>query len=246
MLFDTHCHFDLLEDRAQWLEKCRASGVRHFLVPGVNPFHWRRLVALAQEEPDAWAAPGVHPLAADCWNPQVAHTLEELLELSRVAAVGEIGLDAYTAESRRELPLQEAVLRAQLRLAREARLPVLLHCRKAWERLVNILREECAFEYGGIVHGFSGSVEMARICVDMGFAVGVGGALLRNGARRPPDVVRAVPEEMLVLETDAIGAWSGCELGDVTRRVAQLRGWSEEGVAERTTANALRILNLKR
>ena len=202
-------------------------------------------MALAQEEPDVWVAPGVHPLAADCWNPQVAHALEELLELPRVAAVGEIGLDAYTVESRRELPWQEAVLRAQLRLAREAHLPVLIHCRKAWEKLVNVLREERAFECGGIVHGFSGSVEMARICVDMGFAVGVGGALLRDGARRPPDVVRTVPGGMLVLETDAIGAWSGCALVDVARRVAQLRGWSEEGVAERTTANALRILNLK-
>ena len=245
MLFDTHCHFDLLEDRAQWLEKCRASGVRHFLVPGVEPSHWPQLGALVQEVPGMWAAPGVHPLAADGWNPRTARDLESLLSLPWVAAVGEIGLDAQGEEARSGLPLQEMVLRGQLRLARNARLPVLIHCRRAWEKLVRILREERAFECGGVVHGFSGSVEMARICVDMGFAIGVGGALLRTGARRPLEVARVVPEGMLVLETDAIGVWRGCALVDVARRVAQLRGWSEEQTAELSTANALRILNLK-
>ncbi|MBR5997744.1 MAG: TatD family hydrolase [Deltaproteobacteria bacterium] len=245
MLFDTHCHFDLLEDRSQWLEKCRVSGVRHFLVPGVEPCHWPQLGALVQTVSGMWAAPGVHPLAAGGWDSRTARDLEALLSQPWVVAVGEIGLDAQAEEARCGLPVQEMVLRAQLRLARDARLPVLIHCRRAWEKLVRILCEERASECGGIVHGFSGSVEMARICVDMGFAIGVGGALLRAGARRPLEVAKAVPEGMLVLETDAIGAWRGCSLVDVARRVAQLRGWSEEQTAELSTANALRILNLK-
>lgn len=253
-LFDTHVHLDAEPLGAALLAEvaaARAAGVGGFLVPGVERDDWPRLLATVRRTPGAWAAPGLHPLAAGAWDGAAEQELRQLLADPAVAAVGEIGLDALIPAPSAEA--QERVLRAQLRLAVEAGLPVLIHCRRATERLLSILRQEGAPRVGGILHAFSGSVETALAAARMGFAVGIGGAVTWPGARRVVEVVRQVPAEWLVLETDAPDQAPHPHRGEVNRplflpviarKVAEIWGVSLEETARITTANARRILKI--
>lgn len=253
-LFDTHVHLDaapLCHDLAAEIRRARRAGVQRFVIPGVRRQGWGRLLAIAGSVAGALAAPGLHPLAAGEWDDGAAAELERLLHDQLAVAVGEIGLDAVLSSP--SLPVQEEALRGQLRLAIAAGRPVLVHCRRATGLLLEILREEGAGRVGGILHGYSGSLETALEAAALGFAVGVGGPVTWPNARRLPEVVRRLPEEALVLETDAPDLPPHPHRGEsnrpaylalIARRVAALRGWSEEQTARITTANARRVLRL--
>lgn len=253
LLFDTHVHLDcfLVPDRLDSeILLARRAGVRGFVVPGVAPSGWPALHAAVARTPGALAAPGVHPLAAGEWRREAANELESLLDAA--VAVGEIGLDGMpAAPSRAE---QERAFRAQLQLAIAARRPALIHCRGAMGRVLEILRAEGAQRIGGIFHAFSGSLESALAAIRLNFAIGVGGPITYPGARRGPEVVRDVPAEWLVLETDAPdlapvphrgGDNRPAYLPLIAERVATLRNWSLAETARLTTANARRILHLE-
>jgi TatD DNase family protein len=254
LLIDTHVHLDaspLAEALEVEVLRARRAGIGHFLVPGVGRAGWARLLAVVQQVDGAWAAPGLHPLAADEWCPACERELRRLLSEPKVVAVGEIGLDALLPAP--ALAVQEQAFRAQLRLAIAAGRPVLIHCRQAAGRLLQILREEGAERVGGIFHAFSGSLETARQGIRLGFAIGVGGTLTYPNARRLPEVVREVPAEWLVLETDAPDLAPHPHRGEVNRpawlpliarQVAELRRWSEAETARITTENAKRILKI--
>jgi TatD DNase family protein len=208
-------------------------------------------MTVVRRTPGARAAPGVHPLAAAAWSDAVARELRRLLTLPEVAAVGEIGLDALLAEP--SPAVQEHTFRAQLRLAAEAGRPVLIHCRRATGRLLEVLREEGAQRVGGMLHAFSGSLETALAAIGLGFAIGVGGPVSWPGARRCAEVLRGVPPEWIVLETDAPDLAPHPHRGEpnrpawlplIARRVAEVRGWSDEETARITTGNARRVLRL--
>ncbi|WP_305041486.1 TatD family hydrolase [Geoalkalibacter sp.] len=254
LFFDTHAHLDcppLVQRLAGELAAARAAGVGRFLVPGVAPQGWQRLLETVDSVPDAWAAPGIHPLAAQDWNSSTVAALAALLDHPRVVAVGEIGLDALLDGP--SPAIQEVALRGQLRLAREAGLPVLIHCRRAQGRLLDILREERAGERGGILHAFSGSIETARQAMDLGFAIGFGGTLTYPNARRAPEVLKALPAAWVVLETDAPDIAPHPHRGEDNRpawlaliaaEVARIRNWSLEETARITTENACRVLKI--
>jgi TatD DNase family protein len=252
-LFDTHVHLDaspLGERLADEVRQARQAGVRGFVVPGVVRAGWPAVLAAVRRVEGAWAAPGLHPLAAGEWDAEAQQALRRLLADPKVVAVGEIGLDALL-----EVPLevQETAFRAQLRLAVAAGRPVLIHCRQATQWLLAILREEGAARVGGILHAFSGSVETARAGVRLGFAVGIGGPVTWPNARRVVEVVRQVPAEWLVLETDAPDLSPAPHRGEPNRpaflpliagKVAEIRGWSLEETARITTENAGRVLKI--
>jgi TatD DNase family protein len=252
-LFDTHVHLDCPPLRAVLEDEVRAAtdaGIKGFVVPGIAPADWSALMDTVGRVPGALAAPGVHPLAADAWCGTVGKRLEALLETA--VAVGEIGLDGALASPAQ--PVQERVFREQLRLAIAMRRPVLIHCRRAFGRVLEILRAEGAQRVGGVFHAFSGSVESAREAVRLNFAIGIGGPITYPNARRGIDVLRRLPDEWLVLETDAPDLSPVPHRGEVNHpaylpliaaRVAALRGWSIEETARVTTANALRILGLQ-
>lgn len=253
-LFDTHLHLDRLPvppDREAQLAAARAAGVGGFLVPGVEPAGWTGLLAAVTGVEGAYAAPGLHPAAAGQWGEAVAGRLEGLLQEPQAIAVGEIGLDASPGMP--PMAVQEAALRGQLRLAVRCGKPVLLHCRRASGRLLEILGEERIAAVGGILHAFSGSLETALAARRLELAIGIGGSVTFPNARRLLQVVRELPEEMLVLETDAPDLSPFPHRGEPNRpawlrliaaKVAALRGWTAEETASRTTANAIRILNL--
>ncbi|MDT8422295.1 MAG: TatD family hydrolase [Desulfuromonadales bacterium] len=245
---DTHVHLDRCQGD---LAAARAAGTGRFVVPGVTASRWAELAALARQHRDVSLAFGLHPQAAAEWSPALEHRLTELLQRPQTIAVGEIGLDAEATTS---TALQEEVFRVQLRLAINLRLPVLIHCRHRSGRIIEILTEEGAERVGGIMHAFSGSIESARQLIKLGFALGIGGVLTWPNARRVATVVEIVPDEALVLETDAPdlaphphrGAPNRPEyLPLIAARLAALRDWSLAQTARTTTANARRVLHLE-
>jgi TatD DNase family protein len=200
-LVDTHCHLDLapLSLRlAEVVADARQAGVAHFVVPGVHPDGWGRMALLASRYECIFAAFGIHPMHADVAD---EINLLRLAELSSSGvAIGEIGLDPSYAVS---LESQERAFRKQLRLAVTLGLPVLIHCRRAFRQTLQILQEEGAHRVGGIMHAYSGSSEMAREFIRLGFAISISGMVTRDRSVHLPKVVRELPLEVMVLETDA-------------------------------------------
>lgn len=248
MLIDTHLHLDFLAEPTQALAAARAAGVGAWLVPGVAPDRWSQLLAVVAATAGAWAAPGIHPQCAGEWRPELAVTLRDLAGRPQVVAIGEVGLDSHSAA---EPACQEEVFRQMIRVARETGRPLLLHMRGATARTLKILREERAVEVGGIAHAFSGSLETARQLIALGFAIGVGGVVTFPEARRLVETVRRLPEEWLVLETDAPDLSPHPHRGRDNRpewltliaaRVGELRGWTAAETARITSANACRVL----
>ncbi len=250
MLFDTHIHLDLLTDLQPEIAAARKIGINQFLVPGIRPATWPELLQTTAAIDGAVAAPGVHPLAARDWNQATREQLINCLQQTGIVAIGEVGLDSQI-----DIPqaLQESVLRAQLRIAVDSQLPVILHCRQATGRLLQILQQERADRVGGIIHAFSGSLETALEAVKLGFALAVGGPVTYPEARRLPEVASQLPAEWLVLETDAPNMTPHPHRGAANRpiwlqyiqqRLAELRGWTLDETAAVTTNNARRVLRL--
>jgi len=247
---DTHIHLDFLDALEIQLGEARKVGVGGWLVPGTSPERWAAVMAAAELHADVYAAPGIHPQAADSCQLSHLEELRYLLQHPKVVAVGEVGLDRLVASS---WHAQEEVFIQLIQLARKADKPLLIHARRSTGRIIELLRQEGAEQIGGIFHAFSGSLETARKIIDMNFVLGIGGVVTYASVRRLPDVVRSVPAAALVLETDAPDMTPEPHRGQknrpaylalVAERVAALRGWSREETARITTANACRVLKL--
>lgn len=247
---DTHIHLDLLAEPALLLQEAEEVGVGAWVVPGVAPEQWSQVLATSALHEQVYLAPGIHPQAAGSFQKGSLNELRQLLSHERAVAIGEVGLDRQI-----DVPWQqqEELFTAMVRLAREMEKPLLIHTRRSTERLLELLQREGSGQAGGIFHAFSGSLETARKIIDMGFLLGVGGVVTLQTARRLPEVIREVPAEALVLETDAPYLTPEPHKGQpnrpayldlIAQAVASLRGWSLEETAQRTTLNACRLLGL--
>ncbi len=251
--FETHCHlnhprFD--DDREAVVERARTAGVREFLIIGYNRVSSRRAVALANPGCGGYAAAGIHPHDALEWDAAAERELRVLLTQPGVVALGEIGLDFYRDLSPRDA--QYAAFQAQLELALELSLPIVVHTRESVTPSLDVLEPFASRGGRGIMHCWSGSVEEARRALSLGFLLGVGGVITYPKAGELPDVVRESPLDRLVLETDCPyltplphlrrernePAW----LVPVAEKVAELRGIPVADVVESTTGNARRLL----
>jgi len=244
--FDTHIHLVAPEWKStplQLYQQALSANITEMLMPGVRATDWEHLIQFAQACQGVYFAPGLHPLYAEQWNGLVTQRLVALSVEAQVVAVGEIGLDAVAGP---HLEIQEKVFRAQLQIALKAKLPVLLHVRKTTGRALAVLRElKIGKKIGGIWHGFSGSIETAEELVDLGFKLGVGPILLRESACRLPQAVAAVPQQALVLETDAPDMIDRpADLLQVATKLAQLKGWTVDETARVTTTNARELFKL--
>jgi TatD DNase family protein len=252
MLIDTHCHLDdpAIHPRLPAvLAAATAAGVDGFIVPGVSPDGWEYIARLAGGNKGVYAACGLHPMHAALFDETLVERLRPFAV--RGVAVGEIGLD-YLVDNVPRVR-QQAAFRAQLRLAQEMQLPVLIHCRKAFQDLLTILREEHAERIGGVMHAFSGSPETARECMDLSFLIAVAGPVTYRNAVRPLEIVRQIPLDYLVLETDAPDMTPEPYRGrpnepaflvETARKVAEIKGIPLEEVARVTTANAERLFRI--
>ncbi|QXL83307.1 TatD family hydrolase [Comamonas sp. NLF-1-9] len=264
VFIDTHCHLDAPEfapDRDAMRAAARSAGVAHCVIPAVDRGNWEAVRALAQGWGDSYAL-GIHPLctpgAGAAGAEALAAALRKHADDAHLVAIGEIGLDYFVPELDAEH--QEQLLRAQLRLAHEFALPVLLHVRKSVDRVLKALRELPVA--GGIAHAFNGSAQQAQIFIDMGFKLGFGGALTFERARHLRRLAAELPLDALVLETDApdippqwlyrsraerdAGAAQGrnspAELPRIARELAALRGIEPGQLAQACTRNALAAL----
>lgn len=251
MLVDTHCHLDdptLLARLPEVLATAKGVGVEKYIIPGVSPEGWEGIARLAEEAEGVYPAFGLHPMLAGLFD---ASLLEKLRTFAgKAVAIGEIGLD-YLVDVPREV--QQAAFRAQLRLAVEAGLPVMIHCRRAFSDLLAILREERGERVGGVMHAFSGSPEIARECIRLGMYISVAGPVTWRNAVKPAEVVREIPLEHLLLETDAPDLTPEPHRGrpnepaflvEVAEKVAAIKGVSVEEEAAATTENAARLFGL--
>lgn len=250
MLVDTHCHlgagqFD--DDRADVVERARASGVEHVVVVADSEPATQQAIALADQF-DFSATAGVHPHEASSWNAEVAAKIEEALEDPAVVAVGETGLDYHYDHSPRDR--QRAAFAAQLEFGEKCDLPVVVHARSADEDVAAMLRDTRSTY---ILHSFSSGPLVLDTALAAGAYVSFSGMVTFN-SWKDVDAVRAVPLDRLLIETDAPYLAPTPHRGrrnepafvrEVARKVAELRGQDPEEIAERTTQNAVRCFGTR-
>jgi TatD DNase family protein len=261
---DTHCHLDAAEfdpDRGAVLARARAQGVGRLVLPAVEAANWARVRALAHTHDLAYAL-GIHPLytgaARDEDLAQLQQALHDHRADPRLVAVGEIGLDHFVPGL--DAARQQHFYLAQLKLARAAGLPVILHVRRSADALLAGLRRVPVA--GGIAHAFNGSAQQAAQFVALGLRLGFGGAMCFDRALQIRSLAAQLPAHALVLETDAPdipppwvyrsqaeraagqpqGRNEPAELPRIAQTLAALRGWTPADTAQVTTANALAAL----
>ncbi|WP_418791302.1 TatD family hydrolase [Phosphitispora sp. TUW77] len=256
MFFDSHAHLDdkrYEPDRYEMLMCAKGRGVSGIINVGFDLPSSMRSIELAEQYDFIFASVGIHPHdAADA----SADTMEQIRLLAahpRVVAIGEMGLDYYRNLSPRDI--QQKVFRQQIHLAKEIEKPIIVHDRDAHGDLMRILKEEDAGSNGGVLHCFSGSVEMARECIKMGFYISIAGPVTFKNASKICEVAAGVPIECLLIETDAPYLAPEPNRGKrnepayvvhIAERIAELRGMHLVELAEATFQNALNLFNIKK
>ncbi|SEG76292.1 TatD family hydrolase [Paenibacillus sp. UNC499MF] len=255
MLTDTHTHMNneaFNEDRDEAIQRAWDNGVTRIVNVGFNRETIPSSIELAEKYDFIWSTVGWHPTDAVDMRPGDLEWIEELCKHEKVVAIGEIGLDYHWDTSPKDV--QAKVFREQIRLARKVGLPIVIHNREAHQDIVHILREEKAAEVGGIMHCYSGSWETAKMCLDMNFHISFGGPITFKNAKQPKEVLKQVPLDRLLIETDAPYLTPHPFRGKrnetsyvrlVAEAAAELRGMSLEELAKVTTDNAVRLLGLK-
>ncbi|MBP3040677.1 TatD family hydrolase [Bacillaceae bacterium Marseille-Q3522] len=251
MLFDTHVHLNaeqFEEDLTEVIERAKAAGVENMVVVGFDRPTIQRALELAEEHPFLYASIGWHPVDAIDMTEVDLQWIEELAAHEKVVALGEMGLDYHWDKSPKDV--QQEVLRKQIILAKKLKMPIIIHNREATEDLMKILKEEGASEVGGIMHCFSGSIEVAMECLKMNFFISLGGTLTFKNAKKPKEVAAAVPLEKLLIETDcpylAPHPYRGKRnepgyVKLVAEKIAEIKEISYEEVAEQTSKNAKKL-----
>ena len=253
-LIDSHCHLNypgLVERQAEVLGAARARGVGGFLNISTRQSEWGEILATAEHHYDVWASVGVHPHEADAHPDLGAAALVEGSQHPRIVAIGECGLDYYYDNSAR--PAQRERFEAHIEAARATGLPLIVHTRDAEEDTAEILG--AATRKGGVsgvLHCFTGSLELARKALDFGFYVSMSGIVTFKNARDLQETAKQIPLDRLLVETDSPflapvpHRGQTCEpafVADTAAFVAELRGEGPDELAEATTANFFRLFS---
>ena len=202
-MIDTHCHLDFPDyndDRDDVLKAARDAGVTKMVNIGCDLKSSQASVDLADRYPQIYAAIGFHPHDAKSYDDQMEKQLRAMANNFKVVAIGEVGLDFYRDRSPRDV--QREVFVRQMRLARELGLPLVIHIRDAYEEAIDMLIAEKAYEGNVVLHCFSGTVKDAERALDYGMYLSFGGVLTFSNSRLP-ELVRNVPLDQIILETDA-------------------------------------------
>lgn len=254
-LFDTHAHindnrFD--NDREAMLDDCLAQGVEYIMCPAVDRETAESAIALAAKYDYVYAAVGVHPHESkDVTEEDYEYFKDQALHNDKVKAIGEIGLDYYYDFSDRETQMRE--FKRQLDLAREVDLPIIIHDRDAHGDIMDTLRTYGKGNYG-IFHCYSGSWEMAKECIKMGYYISFAGPVVFPKSTKLKEVAKEVPLDCLLIETDSPYLTPPPFRGRrndpsktqfVAQEIASLKGMDPEELADIALANGKRIFNIK-
>ena len=246
MLIDSHAHIQLSQfngDREAVIERAHAAGVSTMLVIGFDMETSRGAVELAEKYTQIYATVGMHPHDAKDLTPDVLKTFRELAVHPKVVALGEMGLDYYRDLSPR--PLQKKAFEKQLDLAEETQMPIIIHNRDAYMDILPIL-EARQGRIRGVLHCFTGDVELMHRSLAIGFHIGIGGIVTYPNAKDVQAVAKAVPEDRLLIETDC--PWLAPQfrrgrrnepayVRAVAEKIAELRNTSVQALGARTTEN---------
>ena len=268
MLTDTHCHLDFNkfdEDREAVIQRAIEAGVERILVPSLELESCKAAIQLANSHQNIFAAIGFHPTDLDNWNDESIENLRNLARSAdKVIAIGEIGLDYYWVKEPEKQARQRQVLKEQLRLAREAGLPVVIHMREAddaWfgPASVDLLEILTEWQGGlaaenhplakkpGVLHSFNGNLETAQKAIQHHFYIGVTGPVTYKNAEEKRQIIRQLPLERLLIETDAPFLTPVPHRGKrnepafvahIADKIAEIHMTTREQVAEITSANA--------
>jgi len=253
-LIDSHCHLNydgLAERQAEVLANARAVGVTGFLNISTRQREGNDVIAVAEANDDVWATVGVHPHEADAHPDLGAFALTDAASHQRVIAIGECGLDYYYDKSDRQA--QRERFQAHIEAARATGLPLVVHTREAEDDTAEILGK--AVEQGGVkgvLHCFTGSQDLARKALDLGFYISLSGIVTFKNAADLQDTAKIVPEDRLLVETDSPflapvpHRGQKCEpafVADTARFVAGLRGVDVDTFAEQTTDNFFKLFS---
>ena len=258
MIFDTHAHYDddaFDIDREELLASMEAGGIGTIVNSCASIDGLDNTIALMEKYPFIYGAVGVHPDDAGEMTEEVLGKISRMAEHEKAVAIGEIGLDYYWHKEKEEHLIQQKWFRAQMDLAREKKMPFIIHSREAAEDTLTIVKEYMqGGMYGGIIHCFSYSKEIAAEYLKMGLYLGIGGVVTFENAKKLKEVVKYAPLSQLVLETDCPYLApkpnrgkrnSSLNLPYVARMIAELKGVTPEEVITVTEENAKKIFGIK-
>ena len=254
IVIDSHAHLEMPEfdeDRSEVITRARENGIGYIVTVGIDIATCRKALALADAFDTIYAIVGVHPHNVKHIDGKTYTQLKEFVQHEKVRAVGEIGLDFYRNLSPRDVQMKR--FRELISLAREVKLPIVVHDRDAHDETLSILKEEKAFEVGGVLHCFSGDYGMAAQCFDMGFYISIPGTVTFRNAHALQEVVRRSPLERMLIETDAPFLTPVPFRGKrnepsyvrfVADTIAQLKGIDANEVALVSTRNAQSLFHI--
>ena len=254
MFVDSHCHLNykgLVEQQAEILARARESGVSAMLNISTREREWDEVIGLAEHETDVWASVGIHPHEADHHIGMDSAKLIAKSAHPRVIAIGETGLDYYYDHSDRAQ--QCTSFREHIKAARETGLPIIIHTRDAEADTSAILTEEMGEgAFPGVIHCFTASADFARTALNLGLYISLSGIVTFKNAKDIQDVAKWLPEDRLLVETDSPflapiphrgKTGEPAFVADTARFVAQLRGVTDEILAEQTSDNFYRLFS---
>jgi len=253
MLIDTHCHLDFPAfdaDRALVIQRAREEGIAYFIDIGSTLDSSVSACALAQKYPEVYASVGVHPHDADSFDLKAKAKLKELAQQGKIVAIGETGLDYYRNLSNPENQKQAFI--QQIEIAKDLKLPLVIHCRQAEKDLLQILKS--AFPLQAVVHCFSGDEDFLQECLDSGFFISFTCNITYKKAQGLREMVKLTPLDRIMLETDAPYLSPENFRGQrneplqiklLANQISQIKGVSFECIAELTTQNAKSFFKLR-
>lgn len=257
MIIDTHAHYDdeaFDADREVLLASMQEHGIEKLVNVCASINGLQNTVKLIEKYPFIYGAVGVHPDDAEQMTEETLAEIRRISHMDKMIAIGEIGLDYYWHKEKKEHEIQQKMFRAQMEIAREEKLPFMIHSRDAAEDTLNIVREYMqGGMYGGIIHCFSYSREIASEYLNMGLYLGIGGVVTFKNAKKLKEVVQYAPLSQLVLETDCPYMApepnrgkrnSSLYLPYVAQAIAELKQVTPEEVIEVTRENTHRLLGI--
>ena len=256
MIFDTHAHYDdkqFDQDREELLASMKDNGIGTIVDVGSNMETSTWIVEAVTRYPMMYGAVGVHPSDTAELKESDIDTLKKYAAMDRILAIGEIGLDYYWDEPERSI--QKKWFEAQIELARDVKLPIIIHSRDAAKDTYDIMKALHAEEIGGVVHCFSYSKEMARQFLDMGFYLGIGGVVTFKNAKKLWEVVEYMPMDRMVIETDCPYLTPEPNRGKrndsfnlpyVVNKIAEIKNISPAEVIDITSNNAKDLFGIGR